>query len=113
MACGTPVVGSDVGGIRYSVSDGVTGHLVPPHDPPALARRLMQLQANPALARALGRAGMRRVRSLFTWDRVAGEMAAVYEAVRRPQGVTAIGRGRFEVVPRAGGGLASGTGGIA
>lgn len=84
MACGAPVVGSAVGGIKYSVLDGVTGYLVPPHDPVVLAERLTHLYNNPALGRALGRAGVRRVRSLFTWDRVAAELAEVYEAVREP-----------------------------
>lgn len=83
MACGVPVIGADVGGIRYSVADGVTGFLVPPRDPAALAVRIAQLQANPALARALGRAGIRRVRALFTWERVARDLAAVYRGVCR------------------------------
>jgi glycosyltransferase involved in cell wall biosynthesis len=81
MACGTPVIGSDVGGIRYSVADGVTGYLVPPRDPAALAQRLEQLRANPALAAALGRAGVYRVRTRFTWDRVASELVDVYRDV--------------------------------
>ena len=85
MACGTPVVGSAVGGIKHSVLDGVTGFLVPPQDPAALAERLAQLQAHPLLREALGRAGVRRMRSLFTWDRIAGELAAVYQAVRQPR----------------------------
>lgn len=78
MACGTPVVGSDVGGIRFSVADEVTGYLVPPRDPQALAQRLERLRANPALAAALGRAGVHRVRSRFTWDRVATDLLDVY-----------------------------------
>lgn len=81
MACGTPVVGSDVGGIKYSVEEGVTGFLVPPRDPQALAERLAQLHANPAMARAFGRAGIRRTRSMFTWERVADELAKVYDGV--------------------------------
>ena len=84
MACGKPVIGSAVGGIQYSVVDGVTGFLVPPHDPAALAARLGQLQQNPTLAQALGRAGVRRVRSMFTWQRVARELAEVYDQVRTP-----------------------------
>src|SRR5690606_23707898 len=40
MACGTPVIGSNVGGIKYSIEDGKTGFLVPPNDAEALARRL-------------------------------------------------------------------------
>lgn len=81
MACGAPVVGSEVGGIQYTVMQGVTGYLVPPHDPQALAERLATLQANPALARALGRAGIRRARSMFTWDRVATQLAAALAAL--------------------------------
>ena len=87
MACGTPVIGSAVGGIQYSIVDGVTGYLVPPRDPAALAARLAHLHAHPALAAALGRAGIHRVRTLFTWDRVAGELATAYRAVVRPSAV--------------------------
>ncbi|WP_280155610.1 glycosyltransferase family 1 protein [Piscinibacter sp. XHJ-5] len=92
MACGKPVIGSAVGGIRYSVIDGVTGFLVPPHDPAALAQRLMHLRDNPELGRAMGRAGIRRVRSMFTWTHVARQLAAVYEAVRTPARVARTGR---------------------
>jgi len=81
MASARPVIGSDVGGIRFSVVDGVTGFLVPPRDPAALAERLDQLRAEPRLARAMGRAGARRVRTRFTWDRVAEELEVVYEGV--------------------------------
>lgn len=81
MACGTPVIGAAVGGIQYSVVDGVTGYLVPARDPAALAARLAHLHAHPALAEAFGRAGVRRVRSMFTWDRIAGELADVYRSV--------------------------------
>ena len=81
MACGTPVIGSSVGGVRYTVVDGVTGFLVPPRDPRALAARLHTLQRDPALAAAMGRAGVRRVRSEFTWQHVAARLAGVYEEV--------------------------------
>jgi D-inositol-3-phosphate glycosyltransferase len=90
MACGVPVIGAAVGGIKFSVADGVTGFHVPPRDPAALAARIEQLHAQPALARALGRAGIRRVRALFTWDRVAGELAEVYQGVRRPRQAAAV-----------------------
>ena len=82
MACGVPVVGSAVGGIQYSVTDGVTGFLVPPHNPAALAARLLELHRNPALAAALGRAGIRRARSMFTWEEVARQLAEVFEGLR-------------------------------
>ncbi len=86
MACGVPVIGSDVGGIRHTVLDGVTGYHVPPHDPAALAARIAQLQASPVLAAAMGRAGIRRVRAQFTWDRVARQLAEVYAEVRDEAG---------------------------
>jgi len=92
MACGTPVIGSAVGGIQYSVIDGVTGYLVPPRDPAALAARLAHLHANPALGAALGRAGIHRVRTLFSWDRVAADLAAVYRAVLAPRVVPQVRR---------------------
>ncbi|OOG80910.1 glycosyl transferase family 1 [Hydrogenophaga sp. A37] len=87
MACGTPVIGSDVGGVRYTVQDGITGFLVPPKDPAAVAERLMTLQRQPLLARALGHAGVARVQAAFTWDHVARQLAGVYAQlqVARPE----------------------------
>ena len=52
MACGTPVVGSDVGGIKYTVRDGETGYLVPPNDPARLGERLAHLYRHPVPRRA-------------------------------------------------------------
>ncbi len=80
MACAIPVIGAKVGGISYSVLDGVTGLLVPPKDPIALARALSQLQAKPDLARSMGLAGVRRVHSLFTWERVTAQLQKVYRS---------------------------------
>lgn len=81
MACALPVVGADVGGIKYSVVDGVTGLLVPPRDPRALASSLAYLGAHPEVARAMGLAGLRRVRTEFTWERIAAQLLDVYRAV--------------------------------
>ncbi|MDQ7978881.1 glycosyltransferase family 1 protein [Paraburkholderia sp. SARCC-3016] len=83
MACGTPVIGADVGGIRYSVRDGETGWLVPPRDPVALAARLAHLHANPARARQMGEAGLARAQSAFTWEGVARSLEDVYRRVAR------------------------------
>ena len=85
MACGTPVIGSQVGGIQYSVVDGLTGYLVPPNDPKALAEHLGYLQAHPALSRALGLAGIRRAQTMFTWEQVASQLAATYGALQPAQ----------------------------
>ncbi|HWP35643.1 MAG TPA: glycosyltransferase family 1 protein, partial [Thermodesulfobacteriota bacterium] len=81
MACGTPVVGARVGGIPYTVVEGRTGYLVPPNDPGTLADRLAHLCRAPAVRRAMGRQGLRRVRTLFTWARVARAVAELYEEV--------------------------------
>jgi hypothetical protein len=89
MACGCPVIGAAVGGIRSTVVDSVTGFLVPPDDPVALAERLARFACNPQLARAFGRAGMRRVRAHYTWGHVAAELARVYGTLGAPYGVPA------------------------
>ena len=84
MACGAPVVGSDLDPIRTAVRDRMTGYLVPPDDPAALADRLARLLRNPELARAYGRAGILRVRSAFTWYHAATAVACVYAGVLAP-----------------------------
>ena len=84
MACGVPVVGSDLDPIRIAVRDRMTGYLVPPDDPAALADRLARLRHNPELARAYGRAGILRVRSAFTWYHAATAVACVYAGVLAP-----------------------------
>jgi glycosyltransferase involved in cell wall biosynthesis len=80
MACGTPVVGAAVGGIKDTVVDGQTGFLVPPNDPDALAQKLAWLHMHPKTARRLGWAGMRRAYRHYTWRSVAERIADVYEA---------------------------------
>ncbi|HEX6992662.1 MAG TPA: glycosyltransferase [Gammaproteobacteria bacterium] len=81
MACAVPVVGSRVGGVKYTVVDGRTGCLIPPSDPDALASCLAALHANPAQRSAMGRAGRARVLRHFTWRDVALAVEAVYEEV--------------------------------
>jgi glycosyltransferase involved in cell wall biosynthesis len=81
MACGKPVVASAVGGMLDTVVDGVTGALVPPRDPTALAERLSSLLAQPELLERYGRAGIKRARSRYCWSRVAQLTASVYDEV--------------------------------
>ncbi|SEJ75286.1 Glycosyltransferase involved in cell wall bisynthesis [Paraburkholderia diazotrophica] len=81
MACGTPVIGADVGGIRYSVKHGETGWLVPPRDPAALAMKLAVLQRDPELARRMGEAGLARAQAEFTWSGVAESLTDIYRRV--------------------------------
>ena len=81
MACGTPVIGSKVGGIKFSVRDGETGYLVPPKDPVAVAERLAFMFGHPKIMGVLRQQAIRRVNDLFTWQKVAATMVALYEGV--------------------------------
>ncbi|RFS17538.1 glycosyltransferase family 1 protein [Emticicia sp. C21] len=83
MACGTPVIGSDVGGIKYSVVDGKTGFLVPPNDPDMLAKKIQHGLTNPAYYNYLCQNSLNRVNKLFTWECVAKQMQQLYEKVIR------------------------------
>jgi len=91
MACGTPVIGSDVGGIKYSVVDGVTGFLVPARAPCAIADRAATLITNPGLRAGMSQRAVQRVRSQFQWHQVAAAIDRVYADVV-PDGPTNIQR---------------------
>ena len=78
MACGTPVIGAAVGGIKFTVADGKTGFLVPARDPDALGQRLAHLYRHPELLDRFGRRGIQRANEFFTWPRVAGATADLY-----------------------------------
>jgi D-inositol-3-phosphate glycosyltransferase len=81
MACGTPVIGADVGGIKYSVVDGETGALVPPDNPEALADKVSELLEDRDGLKQLGQNAIRRVRQHFTWKSVADNVNALYEEI--------------------------------
>lgn len=81
MACGTPVIGSNVGGIKYTILDGKTGYLVPPKDPQALADRLNEIFTNQKLMNYFRQNALRRINAEFTWSRVASSMSSLYERV--------------------------------
>ena len=84
MLAGKPVVASAVSSAPEIVADGLTGLLVPPDDPAALASAANGLLADPARAGAYGSAGLERARSEFSVERMAERTAAVYErALRR------------------------------
>jgi D-inositol-3-phosphate glycosyltransferase len=83
MACGLPVVVTDVGGTAEAVRDGVEGFVVPPRDAPAAAAALRDLWRDPALRERMGRAGRERVEAEFTLDRLADQWVELYERVAR------------------------------
>jgi glycosyltransferase involved in cell wall biosynthesis len=78
MACGLPVVATTAGAIPEVVEDGLTGVLVPPGDPEALANAVRSLLSNRPRMQAMGTAGAQRVRQRFTWDKVAQRVVEGY-----------------------------------
>jgi glycosyltransferase involved in cell wall biosynthesis len=83
MAAGRPVVATAVGGTPEAVVDGVTGYLVPPAQPAALAEAVNRVLADPARAEAMGRAGQARAKESFSAAAMARRYADTYEAVGR------------------------------
>lgn len=89
MACGIPVVASDVGGIPEVVMDGETGLLAhyDEDDVPAFEAGLVsgvnRLLADPELAKAFGEAGRKRVVDHFSWTSIAEQTVKVYEDALR------------------------------
>ncbi len=89
MACGTPVIGSSVGGIGFTVRDGVTGFLVPPRAPDAITDRLTEALSDQRRLAQMGRRAARHVRPAFTWRRVTEQLVDAYEAALAvPRGVS-------------------------
>jgi D-inositol-3-phosphate glycosyltransferase len=80
MACGTPVVASQVGGLAYLVQDGITGYTVPVDDPQALADRLMQLLSNPTLRSRMGQEAFQYARG-YAWEEITQKLLAVYSSL--------------------------------
>lgn len=81
MACGTPVIGSNVGGIKFTVRDSETGYVVPPNNPKALADKIAHLYAHPKLLTLFSRQAIQRANDLFTWQKVTTALSALYENV--------------------------------
>jgi len=81
MMAGLPVVATEVGGVPELVEDGVTGFLVPPRDPEALAEALQKLIADPELRRRMGQAGHEKALKEFTLARMLRETEKVYQEV--------------------------------
>lgn len=81
MACGCAVVASDTGAFKSIVDEGVTGHVVPTNDVGALVAALRPVLKDPVHAAEMGRLGRQRVEKMFSVEREAEGVAAVYGAV--------------------------------
>jgi D-inositol-3-phosphate glycosyltransferase len=80
MACGTPVIASDVGGLAFLVKDGRTGYRVPARDPDALASRITRLLKNRGLQRRIGHRAACWAEA-YAWPKIANEIEALYQSV--------------------------------
>jgi glycosyltransferase involved in cell wall biosynthesis len=83
MSVGLPVVATDVGSVSETVTDGVTGYLVPAGDAERMARRGVQLAADLPRARCLGRVGRRRVVESWSLAKMVGGYEQLMETTYR------------------------------
>lgn len=89
MRFAKPVVATAAPGTTEVVADGRTGLLVPPGDPPALARAMRTVLRDPDLARRLGAEGRTRVDAEFRADTMIARFADLYETLARAKGLPA------------------------
>jgi len=73
MAAGVPVIGTNVPGIRDVIEDGISGLLVPPRNPRALANAIARVLSDVLLREKLIAGGRDRVRRLYDWEVCYGE----------------------------------------
>ncbi len=78
MACGAPVICTDVASMPEIVEHGVSGFIVAPNDPAALGEKIRWLAGHPAEAAEMGRAGHRRMLEKFTWPQVVKRCLSIY-----------------------------------
>jgi D-inositol-3-phosphate glycosyltransferase len=81
-ACGTPVVGTAVGGLSHVVRDGRSGFLVESRDPSVFAARLKTLLSDPELQRSFSEEALRSAAG-FSWGDAAAKFLELYECLRR------------------------------
>jgi glycosyltransferase involved in cell wall biosynthesis len=82
MACGAPVICTDVASMPEIVDDGITGFVVPPNSSRVLRDRLQWLRGHPAEAAAMGAAGRQRILERFVWPKVVAQCLNIYAGVR-------------------------------
>jgi D-inositol-3-phosphate glycosyltransferase len=80
MACGTPVIASEVGGLAFVVRDGVTGFHVPHHDPQAMAEKIELLLGDDMLRLLLGRRAACWAES-YGWPTVADNLLDLFHDI--------------------------------
>jgi L-malate glycosyltransferase len=85
MAASLPVVATNVGGNAEAVQDGVSGVIVSPEDPDALAAAIVQLLSDPAKAKQMGTEGKRLAAEKFTTEAMMTQITSVYRSLLRAE----------------------------
>ncbi|WKZ48821.1 MAG: glycosyltransferase [Anaerolineales bacterium] len=78
MACGTPVIASEVGGLAYLVRDGETGFTIPAEEPETLCEKLSWLLNDPDLHNSMSKRAVEYAQD-YAWEKVAGQIVEVYK----------------------------------
>ena len=80
MACGTPVIASEVGGLGYLVQNGITGYTIPDSEPEALCDKLSWLLGNTELRNQMGNSAAEYAAN-YAWNKIANQIIEVYKEV--------------------------------
>jgi len=87
LAVETPVIGTRLEGIPELITDGETGLLVPPRNPDALAQAILRVMENPSRAKAMARAGRKRVETMFSSTAKVQRTEGLYRRLLREKGI--------------------------
>ncbi len=85
LLSGVPVIATRVGGLPDLIQEQKTGWLVPPRNPEALSRAILEVLGNPTEARRRAAEGQKLAKNLFDVERVGREVAGIYEKILVPQ----------------------------
>jgi len=81
MACGKPVVATDLAGVRSVVEDGVNGLLTQPKNAADLAAKINYLLINPEIAQEFGHNGRKKVEEEYEWGRIGRKLDELYKSL--------------------------------
>ncbi|MFC4410182.1 glycosyltransferase [Chungangia koreensis] len=93
QGCGSPVIASNVGGLRNVVEDGVTGLLVEPKDEDDLSVAMEAIVSNDLLAQKLGKQASQKAAEEFQWPAITAKVKGLYEEVLDARRDTLVGNG--------------------
>lgn len=88
MACGKPVLASNLPGIRTVLTDGWDGFLVKAGEAIDLAKKIRQLLDDPSLRRVMGQRGRAKIEAKYTWSKVVDRLECIYATVMENMGCT-------------------------